>query len=522
MSWRRIALSWALLAALMLGASPRPAGAHAVLLASEPADAARLEQPPGQVVLRFSEPVVPIDLRILAPDGSAVSLAEPSVTNDELVLRLPADLADGTYLVSYRVTSADSHPVAGSIAFTVGSLPGAHAAAKPPPAHDAFWRMTTLGVRTLLYAVLLLTAGLGLCLALLHVPPAVAMRVSRPVPALAAAGIGLAVAFAGVGGGALLGGLPTVLLSPRPWALVLGTPIAETVAAAICGLLLLACGVRRGRRVVLLVGALSIAASFALSGHDRTAAGAWLTLPVITAHAACAAFWVGALWPLLLGVRLLSAAEAAAFLADFSRHALAAVGVLIAAGAVLAILQLSSLADLWSTPYGIRLGLKLLAVGALLALGAVNRLVLTPALARARPVAATWHRRTLGVDLALAAAIVGLTAALSLDPPPRVATAQAREHDAARADFAVHMSAQGGTLLAVVAPAVAGANRIALYPLGATGRPLAPRASNCGSRCLNAASPPCAAARSRRARDGSSCRRSCCRSPAAGSCGPIC
>jgi copper transport protein len=282
-TWCHAALSCVLLAALALGASLRPAQAHAVLLASEPADDARLEQPPGRVVLRFSEPVVPIELRMLAPDGSDLSPLEPGITGAELVLGLPPELADGTYLVSYRVTSLDSHPVFGSIAFTVGGAPGVRASAEPAPTHDAFWRTATLCVRTLLYAVLLATAGLGLCQALLLVPPAVAARVRRAAAALAAAGSALAVAFAGVSGGALLGGPPAVLLSLRPWAIALGTPIGATVIVAMLGLLLLACGLRRGNRAVPLAGALLVAASFALSGHDRTAAASWLTLPTITA-----------------------------------------------------------------------------------------------------------------------------------------------------------------------------------------------------------------------------------------------
>lgn len=38
---------------------------------------------------------------------------------------LPAPLADGRYVVSCRVVSADTHPVAGSFVFAVGTGIGA-------------------------------------------------------------------------------------------------------------------------------------------------------------------------------------------------------------------------------------------------------------------------------------------------------------------------------------------------------------------------------------------------------------
>ena len=33
---------------------------------------------------------------------------------------LPADLADGTYVATYRIVSEDGHPISGSLVFGVG------------------------------------------------------------------------------------------------------------------------------------------------------------------------------------------------------------------------------------------------------------------------------------------------------------------------------------------------------------------------------------------------------------------
>jgi copper transport protein len=73
----------------------------------------------------------------------------------------------GTYLVSYRVVSADSHPVAGSITYSVG-------AASTPPSEQAGAESVDPVVRALIpvgkylgYAGLVLLVGPVLVLALL-------------------------------------------------------------------------------------------------------------------------------------------------------------------------------------------------------------------------------------------------------------------------------------------------------------------------------------------------------------------
>jgi hypothetical protein len=54
-----------------------------------------------------------------------------------------------------------------------------------------------------------------------------------------------------------------------------------------------------------------------------------ITVPAIALHALCAAFWLGALWPLLIAVRRLPAGQAAAVLETFSRYALAVVAIAV-------------------------------------------------------------------------------------------------------------------------------------------------------------------------------------------------
>src|SRR5207248_2879768 len=49
---------------------------------------------------------------------------------------LPAKLADGTYVVAWRVVSADSHPVGGAFTFSVGKASATVASANTGPVEN--------------------------------------------------------------------------------------------------------------------------------------------------------------------------------------------------------------------------------------------------------------------------------------------------------------------------------------------------------------------------------------------------
>ena len=52
-----------------------------------------------------------------------------SATDATVRIKLPADLPPGSYVVTWRVISADSHPVGSSFTFTVGAASAAPTAA---------------------------------------------------------------------------------------------------------------------------------------------------------------------------------------------------------------------------------------------------------------------------------------------------------------------------------------------------------------------------------------------------------
>jgi len=123
------------LAALATPAAP--ASAHALLVQSTPGAGSVLATAPAEVVLVFSEPVglVAGQVKILGPGGGVASGA-PSVRGAALHVPLTAVKTHGTYVVSYRVISADTHPVGGALTFSIGA-PSANAAGVAGASRDA-------------------------------------------------------------------------------------------------------------------------------------------------------------------------------------------------------------------------------------------------------------------------------------------------------------------------------------------------------------------------------------------------
>src|SRR3546814_1737991 len=73
---RLLLLAFGFLALAWSGFQPSPAAAHAQLQATIPAAGSVLPQAPQEVRLTFSEPVAPLVLRWIAPDGSELALPD--------------------------------------------------------------------------------------------------------------------------------------------------------------------------------------------------------------------------------------------------------------------------------------------------------------------------------------------------------------------------------------------------------------------------------------------------------------
>ena len=287
----RLLLAAALLAGALL-APAGPAQSHAVVLETVPADGAVLDRAPAAVIVRFSEPVTPIAAQVLDGEGKNV-LPSDALTGagDELRLALPAALPDGSYVASYRVVSVDSHPIGGSLVFTIGA---ASRLAPSVAGHEREWgwRTLLLALKVALYAGLLGGAGGALFVLLVRPEGAAAAGAARSATAFAAAGGIAALLAIGAEGGLLLAAPPGDLVGLELWQAGLQSTFGRSAVTAACGLALVAAALRR-HPTIAGFGAAAALASLALTGHVVTAGPQWLTVPVLIVHASTAAFWLG-------------------------------------------------------------------------------------------------------------------------------------------------------------------------------------------------------------------------------------
>jgi putative copper export protein len=160
-----------------------------------------------------------------------------------------------------------------------------------------------------------------------------------------------------------------------------------------------------------------LVSSLSLSGHQATEPNSsWVSELADWLHIVAACIWVGGVatlafcvWPLAADLRR------RAFL-GFSRIAVGLVGVMVLAGAYLALVRLPEIADLWETDYGRLLLLKGAVVFVALSWGGVHHTFVRPRLEageqpRVRP--SLVGESTVAVVVLLAAALLANGA-----PPP--------------------------------------------------------------------------------------------------------
>lgn len=415
----------ALLALVLVGAGATPAAAHASLVGSSPADGDELAEPPTEVTLDFSEGVSAElgGVRVLDASGQRVDLGAVDQPSDRrLVTKLAGDLADGTYLVSYRVISADGHPVTGAVVFAVGSaLDEAAVADLGGDRGDRAAEGVGVVARAMLYGGALLAAGLVVFLALVH-DGAPDRRRLVPVARIAAVTAAVGAWLFVLSQGALATGLPLVdvLDAEVLRAVVRQGSLGWSVALLLVGLAGLVVVVGRPPSTATTALGLGLAtatvASFALFGHTTTAEPGLGVLVADAVHVGVAAVWFGGLvglgltlhrrrrladvapgpapapvpigdTALLERARVEEAVDLPAPVADtlgivlrFSTLAAVAVFVLWLSGGVLTWSLVGGLDELVDSSFGRVLLVKLGIVVVVVALAAWNRYRLVPAL----------------------------------------------------------------------------------------------------------------------------------------------
>jgi copper transport protein len=119
----RVTLAAGAAVALALLTLASAAFAHAELLRSSPREGQALERSPRAVVLIFDEGIEAAFVRLRVQDAGGRRVDSgapyhPQGHEEQLAVRLMPEL-DGRYFASYRVISADGHPVTKQIAFRV-------------------------------------------------------------------------------------------------------------------------------------------------------------------------------------------------------------------------------------------------------------------------------------------------------------------------------------------------------------------------------------------------------------------
>ncbi len=466
------ALLCGLLAALLPAA---PASAHAALVRTSPAQGGVVVTAPNEVVLTFSEPVSVVTgkVRVIAPDGSRADGDAPTVRGGVVAIPVRSDAGRGTYLVSYRVISADAHPVSGGFTYSVGAP-----SATPPalPAEDG--SNPVVGtlipvVKYLGYAGLVLAVGPTLVLAALW-----PRRLSRRRPSrLAAVGLGLVALGAigelllqgpyetGAGLSGMFSGLRDVLDS---W---FGTMHLVRLAVIASAAFLLR-PVLAGRagvadRVILAILAVVGLSTWPLSGHPAASPVPAVTVVADLAHLASMAVWLGGL-TMLLGFLLRQAEERelAAILPIWSRWAAVAIGVLFVAGTLQALVEIGTVTALFRTAYGQLVLVKTGLLGTVLAVAWFSRRLVQ---GRAAAGAPGRLRRYVGVELAGTAVVVALAAVLVQTTPARTAGANPGGTDSRL--YSTTLSSELYSLQVELDPAETGNDSLHLYAYTLDGKP---------------------------------------------------
>jgi copper transport protein len=453
---------------------------------------------PETVEFDFNEPVETDfgAVRVFGPDGTEVQEGEvfhPGNAGAKAAINLKPGLGEGTYTATYRVISADSHPVSGGLTFSVGESSAGGAGVSELLASEKADPVTETAfviARAFLYAALALGLGGLVFLARPWARGLAAARAQTPEWEAAdsgvqaalrlaltwAAGVGLLMTLLTLGLQAAVAGGESLWasLDPEVAGELLGTRFGMVWAAAaglwvVFGAAILASGRNGSIRLRLLLPPLVlIAAAPALAGHASTQNPVWLLLPLTFVHVVAMACWAGGLMTLLGAVpaatRRLEPTDRSRLLANvltrFSTLALIAVATILITGITQSIAEIGSFEALFGSAFGRAVLIKFALLVILIGLGTYQRRRIVPgmeSLAAAGETPAQTGarlRRILQAEIALIAVIMIVTGALASYSPPTTAASGPETATATIGPAAVNLT---------VDPATIGQNELHFY-----------------------------------------------------------
>ena len=366
-----------------------PAGAaqaHAALIRTSPAQGSIVTTAPSEIVITFSEVVQPVPTRItvIAPDGKRIDSGSPRVQGDDMHIPVRTNVPGGTYLVSYRVISADSHPVGGGFTYSVGA-PSPGGAPKPVNGGETN-KIVATGVSVMQFVGFVgLILVLGPAMVLIALWP---RRLDRRQPIrIVYGGLGL-IAVATIAGlylqapydsGGSLTSVTGADLSDVFDSHFGQAYLVRLALLVIMGFLLRPVLAGKGTKtehiLLAVLGAVGVG-TWALAGHPGASDVAPLTTVADIAHLASVGIWLGGL--VMLAAFLLRRAnvrELNAILPVWSNWAMLAVTVLVLSGTAQALIEIGTVHALLHTTYGQLVIAKVLLLAVILAFAQGARLL---------------------------------------------------------------------------------------------------------------------------------------------------
>jgi copper transport protein len=480
---------------LVFGAIAPAASAHAALLQTTPGDAEILQKSPTEVTLTFGERVGTGlgGLRVLSAEGDRADTGQISQTanGSKVHLQLRPKLPEGSYVVIWRVVSADSHPVSGAFTFSIGKpstdeskLLGrgnlTKLTAVPRAPGIALGTTRLLGFT----ALVLLLGGSLFCLLLW--PEGLANPGIRRLLTVAALTEGVMAALAVALEGSYAAGLPlTSSFESKLIKNIVHTQYGEAtvarlgLAAAMAAVLLLTRR-RGGRPFAAVLTGLAVGCAVTWSAAGHAGVGEWQPYSILfdVSHLVAVSAWIGGLVMLTLGLRgRWDETASAGILPGWSRLATWSVGILVATGTFATVREVGQLSALFSTTYGRLLLVKYALVGLMLLFGLAGRAYVrqhyTNTVVHAATDGAVKDRpdpdvedvaglkRSVSAEAALAAVVLTVTAILVNTTPAKAAFAPPY----------TGKSIAGPLTVAVdIYPARKGLNGLHVYTVGAGGR----------------------------------------------------
>ena len=405
--------------------------AHAGLKSSEPAASSVLEQAPKEIVLNFGE-VVEVSfgsIRLFDSNSQLIVLPTPrhgavdgAVDAKTVRVAIP-DLGPGSFLVVWRVVSADSHPVQGAFAFQIGAR-GLNLASLGEEILDsstapisvrlmmglAKW-LSFLGVMVLVGAMLLATrlVGVSRVRKIIFGSWIVAVIGSALVLLLQAPyALGQA-----MGVGEIFGVLDDVLQTR------LGNWLVVRGAILLIFLLLIWRQDLHQKSIYRMVASLAgigLFATFSISGHPGMREFSALSIGTDIVHFLCVSAWMGGLITLvLLGRKWQS--DSARVIAWFSFTATISMPIMVATGVAQAWRMMEGFQNIFSTTYGVVLSIKVLLVIVSIAAGTRARQLFKSKKVEQKDLKEIRFSKTIITESMIGVVVLAVTAVLVSVPP---------------------------------------------------------------------------------------------------------